>query len=360
MQFTQRAAAVSNRSDGVIFRLHALEQAPSKTLDFMAAGGVGCPTGPGILCFRTLCSRRAALPGGGESAARDDYHSIRPMNLKAVSASNGKIILLAIGAVALIIGGVALYRFLLEPDAPTGRKAAVPAYRMQIEGLRFYGMNQGRRVVSIEADRFTLGRGKIGFFSTGLTRKAVIENAIIDVYATATARSSKNAPPSPGQTLRRETELTDPRGNPPDDQPLPLSPVPEEDTLKQPSIETSPAGKFDFGGLFAEETFSSLFPVRNIAEIDVSPVTVRLRNDNGNAVLTRIIATKASVLLREKKLLFTGQVRVSSGNAAMTTEQLVFIPETSRLRTDHPFVLKRGNRTMEGTGLTTDLFLQPK
>jgi hypothetical protein len=98
------------------------------------------------------------------------------MNLKAVSVMK-KILLLAIAAVALI-GGASLYRFLNEPDAPPNRKGAVQtAYRMQVEGLRFYGTNQGRRVVSIEADRFTLGKGKIGFFSTGLTRRATIENA---------------------------------------------------------------------------------------------------------------------------------------------------------------------------------------
>ena len=119
---------------------------------------------------------------------------------------------------------------------------------------------------------------------------------------------------------------------------------------------TSSERKFAFNGIFAEETFSSLFPARNIAEIEISPVTVRLRNEN--AILTSIAAARASVRLREKKILFTGQVRISSGNREMTTEQLVFIPETAHLRTDHPFVLKRGGRNLEGPSLTTDLFLQ--
>jgi hypothetical protein len=205
---------------------------------------------------------------------------------------------------------------------------------MQIEGLRFYGMNQGRRVVSITADRFTLRRGKIGFFSTGLTRKALIENAIIDIYA--------GAPSSPGAEPEHRSAKAPPEGA----------------SLLHEPVKASPRGKFDFGGLFAEETFSSLFPIRNIAEIEVSPVTVRLHADQ--AVLTRITAAKASVRLQEKEILFTGQVRVSSGNAEMTTEQLTFLPGTSRLRTVHPFVLKRGNRTVEGTSLTTDIFLQPQ
>lgn len=236
------------------------------------------------------------------------------MNLKIISITKGKILFLTIAAVALI-GALAFFLFLCEPDAPKDRKvAAQPAYRMQIEGLRYYGMNQGRRVVSITADRFTLRRGKIGFFSTGLTRTALIENAIIDIYAGATAPSSRNAPPS--------------------------------------------AGEFDFGGLFAEETFSSLFPIRNIAEIEVSPVTVHLRNDK--SALTRIIAARASVHLKDQEILFTGNVRVSSGKSELTTEGLSFFPGTSRLRMANPFVLKRGARTLTGTSLTTNIFLQPQ
>lgn len=271
-----------------------------------------------------------------------------------------KILLLAIGAVALI-GGIALYHFLNIPDRPTERKAAMqPAYRMQIEGLRFYGTNQGRRVISIMADRFTLGKGKIGFFSTGLTRKATIENATIDVYDGAPSSPEAEPEPPSAKTPSKGTSHLK-GGTAPGSFQAPdavrnrgMSPPYLENRSTQPSTTE----EFDFSGLFAEETFSSLFPVRNVAEIEVSPVTVRLRNDD--VVLMRITATKASVRLKEKSILFTGQVRVSSGNAVMTTEQLVFIPETSRLRTDQPFVLQQGGRTLEGSGLTTDLFLRPQ
>ncbi|OIP90162.1 MAG: LPS export ABC transporter periplasmic protein LptC [Syntrophaceae bacterium CG2_30_58_14] len=264
------------------------------------------------------------------------------------------IILAAIAAVAMI-GGLAFFWFLREPDAPKDRKgAAQPTYRMQIEGLRFYGMNQGRRVVSITADRLTLRRGNIVFFSTGLTRAALIENAIIDIYAGAPAPSSRNAPPSAGPPLQNRH--------------LPPAAIPKEGTAPNSfqaedaaqNRELSPLlqSEFDFGGLFAEETFSSLFPVRNIAEIEVSPVTVRLHNDK--SLLTEITAARASVRLKDKEILFTGNVRVSAGSSELTTEHLSFLPGTSRLRTDHPFVLKRGDRTLEGTSLTTDLFLQPQ
>jgi hypothetical protein len=258
------------------------------------------------------------------------------MTPKAIRVTKWVLFLLAITAVALI-GGVVLHRLLSGPDVrQEQRKGAQPEYRMQIEGLRFYGMHQGRRAISIAADRFTIRRGKIGFFSTGLTRMALIENAIIDIYAGATTPSSR----------------TEKGGTAPD------SFHAEDDAQNRELSPLFPTGEFDFGGLFAEETFSSLFPVRSIAEIDVSPVTVRLHNDK--SLLTEITAAKASVLLKDKNILFTGNVRVSAGGSELTTEDLSFLPGTSRLRTDHPFVLKRGNRTIEGTSLTTNIFLQPR
>jgi hypothetical protein len=173
-----------------------------------------------------------------------------------------------------------------------------------------------------------------------------------------TAPSSRNASPAAGPALHQEPGQTNLQRDRPHNQPLPPARIPGEGSLNNEFIGISPTGEFDFGGLFAEETFSSLFPVRNIAEIEVSPVMVRLRNDR--TVLMRIIAARASVRLKEKEILFTGRVRVSSDNAEMATEELVFIPETSRLRTDHPFVLKRGSRTLEGSRLTTDLLLRPQ
>ncbi|MHB8090104.1 MAG: LPS export ABC transporter periplasmic protein LptC [Syntrophales bacterium] len=231
------------------------------------------------------------------------------------------IIWLAIAIVALS-GGLAF--FCLQREAPNypSKKVSQPAYQTQIDGLRFYELNHGRRVVSITADRFAIGRGKIGFFSTGLTRKAIIQNAIIEIYANSQFAAALPGKPSP------------------------------QGTPGNISLENHP----DFTRLFAEETFSSLLPVRNIAEIEISPVTIRLRNDD--KVLASIAAVRAAILLREKRIRFTGQVRVSSGDAELTTEELIFIPEAALLQTDHPFILKRGGNAIHGPALTTDIFLK--
>jgi hypothetical protein len=235
------------------------------------------------------------------------------------------IIWATIAAVALT-GGLSYCYFLRAPDARKGETKAIAksAYRTQIDGLRFFETRHGRKVVSITADRFMLGRGKIGFFSTGLTRRATIQNATIEIYADAQPSAPVGTKPAP-------------EGRPHD--------IP-------------PGKNVAFNGLFAGETFSTLLPVRNIAEIVISPITLTLRNEN--TVLTSITAVKATVLLRERRILFTGQVRVLSGKTELTTEQLVFIPETSRLQTNHPCILKREDMVSEGSSLTTDIFLRIK
>jgi hypothetical protein len=254
---------------------------------------------------------------------------------------------------AALIMGAALFWFLREGAAP--RPGAMPPqsdYRMQAEGLRFYGTNQGRRVISIAADRFTLRKGKIGFFSTGLTQRALIENGVIEIYAgkVGTAPTfSQNHP----RGLRS--------GSPP----LARNPAGEDhrelatlfaDLAGKGSGETAPVEPVDFSGLFSEETFASLLPARNISEIEVAPVTVRLHGERG--VLTQIAASGAFVRLREREIVFAGNVRVSASGAELKTERLSFFPETALLETDRPFVLKQGRRTLEGTGFKTNIFLK--
>lgn len=236
------------------------------------------------------------------------------MDRRMFLSSKKRAIYLAV-LVFAIIGGLTLLLWVRQTDAPRNLKQSLqPAQRMRIEGLRFYGMSEGRRVIAIEADRFAIQKGKIGFFSTGLTQTARIVNARIDLYvAEASAPGTVDAPPGQRQ---------------------------------------------DYGNLFSEETFSSLLPSKNLSAIEAAPVLVRLHGSS--ALQTRIEAARASVRFRERDILFEGNVRVSAEGAELQTEQLVFIPETALLKTDKPYLLKKGDRTIEGTGLTTDILLQPQ
>lgn len=205
----------------------------------------------------------------------------------------------AIAAIALV-GWAAFMYFQGADHRHSDQKASLgkPAYRSQMDGLNFHAAKEGKPVISIKADRFTLGRGRFGFFSTGLTRRAVIQNAVIEIYTNARALPLAEiiAPPSPSNQDAGKPSPANTSGN------------------------SQSEKKFDLSGLFDENTFSSLFSAHNIAELEISPITVRLRN--AKEVLSTISASRASLLLRDKKIRFTGQVRVSSGNETMTTDEL--------------------------------------
>jgi hypothetical protein len=293
------------------------------------------------------------------------------MNPKAFKIKGKSTFLLMVLIIA-VVGGSAVFLMCRGPNAE--RKGATvkgASHQMQIEGLRFYGMHQGRKVVSITADRFTIQKGRFGFFRTGLTQEAKIENARIDLYATAVApqkdrrdvpstRTRERTPadhasdgdvasgkPSEADNPGRTTAEVHPSGAVPSNASPP--------TRQPASRSTTP--QWDFGDLFAGEALASLLPTKAITAIEAAPVTVVLHGDSSD--LTRISAAGATVRLRDQDILFTGGVRVSSGAAELTTERLLFVPRTAHLQTDNTFVLKKGPRTIQGSHLTTDLFLRP-
>ena len=55
-------------------------------------------------------------------------------------------------------------------------------YRHQIKSFKFDSFNNGEKVLSIKADKFTIEKKKLGYFRLGLINVAIFENAVIDVY----------------------------------------------------------------------------------------------------------------------------------------------------------------------------------
>lgn len=285
-----------------------------------------------------------------------------PMDRKIFRLSKKQAICLA-GLTVAVIGGIILFLLLRQSDPPRNlKRSSQPSQRLRVEGLRFYGMKEGRRVIAIEADRFVIQKGKIGFFSTGLTQTVRIENARIDLYAAGASTPGNETKPLSAQAspdrgpASRETSAATSGG-------VHQAREPTKSSLAGSSpggkpTDRPPAPRWNFGDLFAGETFSSLLPTKNLSAIEAAPVMVRLHGSS--ALQTRIEASRASVRFRERDILFEGNVRVSAKGAELETEQLVFVPETACLKTDKPYILKKGDRTIEGTHLVTDLLLQPQ
>ena len=57
-----------------------------------------------------------------------------------------------------------------------------PEPRHAIQGFKYSGIVDGRRKVSITADKFSIQNKKMGFFRLGLMHEAVFENAEIHIY----------------------------------------------------------------------------------------------------------------------------------------------------------------------------------
>lgn len=57
-----------------------------------------------------------------------------------------------------------------------------PRPQHEIRGFRFDSNHDGKRVISIKADRFSVQKKKLGFFRFGLMNEAILENVFIHLY----------------------------------------------------------------------------------------------------------------------------------------------------------------------------------
>ena len=76
-------------------------------------------------------------------------------------------------------------------------------HRLKIRGFEFDGIYEGKKVLSIKADKFTIEKRKLGFFRLGLMNVARFENGVIDIYGEREHSADDAAPKSPGQRTDR-------------------------------------------------------------------------------------------------------------------------------------------------------------
>lgn len=171
-----------------------------------------------------------------------------------------------------------------------------------IKGFHFYGPTVEQRIISMTADRMVVQKD---FFSFGSSPTVSLENGYIDVYCIQT-NASTNA--------------------------------------------------FKFGDIFSAETLAS-FPVKNLTNIYTKPITIRI--NESNSIHTQLFATSATFRIKERDILLKGDVRVLSEPYLLTTDQLIFSPDTGSFKIDKHYVLRTSDKRFEGDLLTTDIFLRP-
>lgn len=184
--------------------------------------------------------------------------------------------------------------------------------RHEIRGFRFYSTSDGKKIISIKADSFSIQKKKLGFFRFGLMNEARLENAFIHMYG---------------------------RGRKPDE---------SDNNLK-------PWEYLTFNNVFSRDALPSS-RIKRISSIVMEPVHIELHDEQ--SVVTKISAASAAIRLKKRDIFFKGDVTVVSGSRLLTTDQLSMLPEKAVMKTDRHFILKTPEKQWEGHRLTTDIFLR--
>lgn len=222
---------------------------------------------------------------------------------------------IVIGLIVMVCVGGTIFIFIhhrasipsIEPQEISGHQST--SRRFEFRGFRYDGNLDGKRVISIKADRFSIEKKKLGFFRFGLMNVALFENALIRIYGAKPDESHEN-----------------------------------------------PKQKLSFKNSFSKEALPS-FPVKRISSIVMEPIEVELHDEH--SAITRISAASATLGIRKRIIVFKGDVRVVSGDRVLTTTRLNLLLETAVIKTGGDFLLKALGKQWEGHRLTTDIFLRP-
>lgn len=193
--------------------------------------------------------------------------------------------------------------------------------RHEIRGFSFDSSQDGRSLISIKADRFSIKKKKLGFLSFGLINEVRIDNALIHIYG--------------------RSELPEKRS--------------DEKRSDISTTDIKPQRDLTFKGIFSKNALPS-FQAKKISSIVMKPVYLELHDEK--SVVTQISAASAVVRLKKRYILFKGNVRVVSSSKVLTTSQLSLFPENAVIRCDQHFILKTPEKDLEGDRLTSDIFLK--
>ena len=185
-----------------------------------------------------------------------------------------------------------------------------PKSRHIIKGLHFDGWHEGKKVITIEADKFSVEKKKLGFFRFGLMNVARFENAFIHIFGKGLLAGHGTDKP--------HQDLT-------------------------------------FKDIFSKETLPAL-PIKKVFSVEIRPVCVELHDEK--SVVMKISADFASIRIKKRDIFFKGHVRVESGPNSLTTDTLSFDPDTAVIKTNDHFILKSPEKQEKGNRLKADLFLR--
>ena len=234
-------------------------------------------------------------------------------------------ITLAMIILITIAGMIYLYRHHQQAPALTGQEevADPKAYKpfQEIRGFQFNGTHEGKSVITIKADRFSIQKKKVGFFRFGLMNEAVFENVVVHIYG------------RPVQTPGREPVRSD----------------------KISSTASGAEQRITFKDVFSKQSLPAL-PMKRISGVIMKPVEIVLHDEH--AIASRIRAAMGIIRFKTRDAYFKGNVELVSGPRVLTADQLIMDPESAMIKTNGRFVMKTPEKQWEGTALSADIYLR--
>ncbi len=216
--------------------------------------------------------------------------------------------------------------------------------RYEIRGFNFDSSQNGRRVISIKADRFTIKKKKIGFLSFSLMNEAKFENAVIHIYGRSLQPDKSEVGGREKTEVRGQRSEVGGRSG--------LSEKRSDNSLTDIKVQHN----LTFKDVFSKGNLPS-FQVKKISSIVMEPVCLEFHDEQSS--VTRISAASAVIRFKNRYIFFKGNVRVVSGERILTTSRLSLFPEKAVIRTEQHFILKTPEKKLEGERMTSDIFLKP-
>jgi hypoxanthine-guanine phosphoribosyltransferase len=231
-----------------------------------------------------------------------------------------KIFVLTVSAVVCAAG---LSGFLFpRPGEGTRGKAvfSMPAKisnpRHEMIGMRYDCNYKGDRLFSVNADRFSVRKKKVGLFRFGLMSEAFLQNGVIDIYSSSWRQ--------------------------------------EEIGGKNPEIVLD--GKTLSANDLLFQEMISVIHAKRLTSMEIMPVSIAFHDGlQGEA---RISAKAASVRLKDRGVLFVGDVRLETGSKMLKTSRLLLDPASEEITVRNGFVIIANNQERSGTELVSDIFLK--
>ncbi len=206
------------------------------------------------------------------------------------------------------------------------------SFQHEIKGVSYNGIHQGKKTISIKADKFRVQNKKIGVLRFGLMREAKFENAQIHIYG---KKRLPNGMPFGGLTSHEKIGLHNKNNKQ----------IPPE------KMELS------FEEAFSKSLIAAL-PIKGVRSIIMKPVEMVIHDDR-EAVVSQINAREAVVRPKKNDILFTGNVKMVSGDSVLFTERLRLLPKKSIVKVDGKFKLSSIEGKRKGQEMTATLYLRP-